>query len=210
MASSPAHPLPPANFDSRPLPIVSVSGEWFRVHKLRAHLRDKGALYFGNGAVYRFDDFKRAFGVLYLAEQGHGAFIETLGRSEDRSANPLFRSELEIRRMARVEVADLNLVDLTSTGLAQIGADNRLSTDMDYDATRAWARAFHEHPEQPDGIRYRSRNDPSARCVAVFERAREKVTYVVSALIYHRSDPAVRRKLNDYLQRYGFAFDETK
>ena len=33
-----------------------------------------------------------------------------------------------------------------------------------------WSRALWEHPQQPDGIIYRSRHDPSKVCAALFDR----------------------------------------
>ncbi len=69
----------------------------------------------------------------------------------------------------------LRLVDLTGPALSQIGADGRLTTGR-YDISQQWALALHQHPEQPDGLLYRSRHDPSQLCAAIFDRAADALT----------------------------------
>ena len=64
----------------------------------------------------------------------------------------------------------MRLVDLTGSGLATIGADNRLASG-DYRVAQRWSRALHEHPAEPDGLCYRSRLDPSRASAVLFERA---------------------------------------
>jgi len=63
----------------------------------------------------------------------------------------------------------LVLVDLTGSGLVKLGADAKL-TAGNYAKARRWARAIHEHPQQADGIRYRSRHDPNRLCCGFFDR----------------------------------------
>ena len=69
----------------------------------------------------------------------------------------------------------LPLVDLAGPGLSRIGADNRL-TAASYDLSQRWALALYEHPDQPDGLLYRSRHDPSRLCAAIFDRAAGALT----------------------------------
>ncbi len=51
-----------------------------------------------------------------------------------------------------------------------MGLDARLATGS-YKLAQKWARAFHDHPDQPDGILYRSRHDPNQQLAALFERS---------------------------------------
>jgi hypothetical protein len=64
----------------------------------------------------------------------------------------------------------LKLVDLSGSGLATIGADARLCV-VDYRVAQRWSRALWSHPQQPDGILYLSRHNPSIICAAIFDRA---------------------------------------
>jgi hypothetical protein len=74
----------------------------------------------------------------------------------------LTMSSLVTPRAARV-------VDLTGQQLAGLGLDARVFAG-DRSVARAWSRAFHEHPDRPDGILYRSRRDPSQLALALYER----------------------------------------
>jgi hypothetical protein len=146
-----------------------VHGPWFRSHELR-----HGPLYYGKTGLNRFDAPAQQYGTLYLAADLHSAFIETFGR------------QLGVRRLSMAHLASrvftqvaqsrpLHLVDLTGPGLSLIGADSRL-TSGSYDLSQNWALAFHEHPDQPDGLLYRSRHDPSRLCAAIFDRAASALT----------------------------------
>jgi hypothetical protein len=44
-----------------------------------------------------------------------------------------------------------------------------------YGTSRIWSLALHNHPDQPDGILYRSRFDDDAFCAAIYDRARSKL-----------------------------------
>ena len=52
-----------------------------------------------------------------------------------------------------------------------MGLDARLLATGSYKLAQEWAGAFQEHPDQLDGILYRSRHDPKQRLAAIFERA---------------------------------------
>ena len=62
----------------------------------------------------------------------------------------------------------LSLVDLTGKGLTFLDADGRLLTGSD-DISQKWPKALQDHPENPDGIYYRSRHDPSRFCLALYQ-----------------------------------------
>jgi hypothetical protein len=67
------HPQPPSDLSSRRLPFERIGGPLFRVHASR-----HGVLHFGTSGDNRFDDPRRAYGVLYAGLSAACAFIETL------------------------------------------------------------------------------------------------------------------------------------
>ena len=72
-----------------------------------------------------------------------------------------------------------------------------------YDVCGAWADALHDHPEQPAGILYPSRFDPSERCVALFDRAAPALHPATESLPLTELLPDVAAALD----RYGKALD---
>lgn len=164
------HPAPPRDLDRRSLPLKPASGPWYRSHRI-----DKEPLFFGRLARYRFDAPDKSFGVLYVAEEPHGAFIETFGRDLD-GYGFIDWADLERRGLAKVEARKpIQVVDLTGAGLARLGADNRLATG-EHSVSRSWSASLYQHPRSPDGIAYRCRHDPDRVAVAVFDRAAPKLT----------------------------------
>jgi hypothetical protein len=158
------HPEPPAALQQRPLPLVSAAGPWYRLHDA-----ERDPLYFGRTSLFRFDAPAGEFGALYLAGDPQGAFVETFGRLET-GGSLVTTAALARRCLTRVtSQRPLQVVDLTGAGLRRIGADNRLSTG-DYQIAQRWALRLWQHPEQPDGVQYRSRHDPSRKCLALFDR----------------------------------------
>jgi hypothetical protein len=158
------HPLPPADFAARPLPITIYRRPWFRIHRLT-----HGPLYFGRSGDNRFDAHAGEFGVLYVGKDERCAFIETFGHAT--GVRVVDHGELAARGIARVTPKrPLRFVNLTSVGLARLGADARLTAGESYDPPHRWARAIHDHPKKPDGIAYTARHDPSRVCAAIFER----------------------------------------
>src|SRR5262249_26221625 len=111
------------------------------------------------------------------------------------------QAELAVRGLARVRPKrPLRLVNLTSEGLARLGADARL-TAGDYDVAQRWARAMHDHPKKPDGIAYASRHDPSRVCAAIFERAGSELEVAALGAL---ADPAHAMLVASLLDTYGF------
>jgi hypothetical protein len=189
------HPDPPANFQQRGLPFHEARGTWVRSHALR-----HGPLFFGKTGVNRFDAPTQQYGVLYVADDLHGAFIETFGR------------QLGEKRITTVQIAartftqvasnrPLRLADLTGPGLSRIGADSRLASGS-YDLSQRWALAFFEHPDQPDGLLYRSRHDPSRLCAAIFDRAAHALTATPLGSLADAHNAAL---LADLLDTYEYA-----
>ncbi len=138
--------------------------------------------------------------MVYAANDVHGAFIETFGR--DLAGRVVREAELLGRGLARIVVRrSLRLVDLSGEGLARVGADGRLCTG-DYATAQRWALAIWAHPERPDGLAWRSRFDPSRRCVAIYDRAADAVTADEFGRL---TDPRHALVLRDVLNAYGFA-----
>jgi len=139
--------------------------------------------------------------VLYLAADAPGAFIETFGRQPGRLI--VTTTELARRSLSIITVRSrraLRLVDLSGAGLAKIGADSRL-TSGSYDVSQVWALALYEHPEQPDGLLFRSRHDPSRLCAAIFDRAEDALD---ARSLGSLADAANAVLLGHILDTYGF------
>ena len=189
------HPEPPADLPSRRLSVISLRGPWYRIHR-----REHSALHFGRSTEKRFDAPAKQYGVLYLGEDAHGAFIEVFG--ESTGINVVSYDALAQRLVSKIEARrPLTLVNLTGPGLARIGADGRLVTG-DYGVAQRWALALWSHPSKPDGLHYRARHDQSRTSVAIFNR----VKHVMRATSMGRLvDRRHEELLADILDTYGFA-----
>jgi hypothetical protein len=134
-----------------------------------------------------------------------GAFIETFGRRETSGVTPGW-NVVTLRVLAardRTQVTAsrlLRLVDLTGSGLAQIGADSRLASGS-YDVSQRWALSFFQHPSEPDGMFYRTRHDPSRFAAAIFDRAASVLRTVSLGSL---ADPDRASLLSDILLTYGY------
>jgi hypothetical protein len=53
------------------------------------------------------------------------------------------------------------------------------------------------HPDQPDGVLYRSRLDPDVKCVALYDRARSKILFDIPPVTLWRHPDR-----NRWLARY--------
>jgi hypothetical protein len=190
-----SHPEPPPDLHARSLPLQSTRTSWFRIHDLTY-----APIFFGRTGNHRFDaPHPRKYGVLYLAADVDCAFIETLGHETGK--NVIAEPELLSRGLARVRAKGvLRLVDLTAEGLARIGADNHLCTGP-IAVSQRWSRALYSHPEQPDGICFRSRHNPELLCAAIFDRVAPRVT--ASPLGCLRA-PQNMRRIAPILTKYGF------
>src|SRR3954469_14452002 len=69
------HPEPPPDLASRPLHLLTIDHAWVRSHPTTFE-----PLYFGRSGDNRFDAPHGEYGVLYLAREVEGAFVETFGR----------------------------------------------------------------------------------------------------------------------------------
>lgn len=167
---------PPPGLDRAHLERVDVDP----VDLLRLAFRSRASqLGFRDSAKYRFDAPGGEFGVLYAAFDLATAFAETVLRTVPQEIpageEPLLTyEELARRRVLQLRSVTggraLRLVKLYDEGLAAAKVDNRIATDDDYATTRLWAKAFHDHPENVDGIVYLSRFMGTRRSVVLFDR----------------------------------------
>jgi len=163
MAPKPGLPPPPADLSTRKLPLSPVKGLLFRIHRT-----DRPWRYFGKNISERFDDPLGKYGVLYAAGQPEAAFAEVFLRQ--LSLMVVAEVDLRARSLTSIAANSLRCVDLTGAGLRKLSCDNRISTEKPFTTTGLWSRAIYSHPQQPDGIIYRSRHNPRFRCLALFDR----------------------------------------
>jgi hypothetical protein len=194
-------PTPPLDFSSRPLPIRELNlsaTDLYRIHR-----REYGPIFYtrkSNGVQYRFDAMNDEFGVLYVALSIEGAFMETVIR--DRFAHgtlPLLVNEGDLlsRSVSRLgwnETRILRLADFTGP-LVVLGGDSLILSTPDYETTNIWSSAVFAHPDQVDGILYRSRY-AAQDCIAIFERAKLLARDNPILLVQHPDLPRI-------LDRYG-------
>lgn len=136
---------------------------------MRFFWEHKEPIYFNKSSVFRFNAPGGEFGILYLGEDAHSAFIETYGWLTGERY--ITREQLTKRHLALVSTnRPFSLVDISGKGLAMIGADGRLCIGDDYKISQDWSLALWRHPQKPDGILYRTRHDPGKKAVALFDR----------------------------------------
>jgi hypothetical protein len=178
-----------------PLNRIRIGTRWMRIH-----VRSRDALWFGptldTPPVHRFDDPLGKFHVCYLANRVDVSFAETFLR------NPPVRilgfGDLAARSVATVEVQRaMRLVPLHGPGLARLGTTTGLTSTTDYALSQAWSRALWKHADAPDGLVYRSRHDDSALCIALYDRARDRLAIVADDSL--TADPRLLARL---LKRY--------
>ncbi|MDR3488428.1 MAG: RES family NAD+ phosphorylase [Bradyrhizobium sp.] len=127
----------------------------------------------------RFSDPSRRvqrnrFGVLYLGSSLKVCFLETMLR-DDRDGIvgqiAIAESELDDRRYAEIRVGQpLRLLDLTGDGPVRMGIPSDVARGRRQALARKWSVAFHEHPQQLDGIVYPSRLNGETN-LAIYGRA---------------------------------------
>lgn len=192
---------PPSDLADRPLPLQIVSNPvWFRGHR-QIH----NPIYFNSTSSRFAAPDGQSFGTMYVGENEFAAFIEAFSQSLGSSLLGLFISEslLASRCLCRVTTSQsLRLVDLTSGAALKrlaANADGRIS-DGPHAVSQRWAAALWSHPDQPDGLIYRSRNAPDHRSIALFDRA-------APALVVPCTENLLRdpQRLNAILEHFGCA-----
>lgn len=195
MGDAGQHPMPPEDFVQRQLLIRVHAGPWFRIHR-----PTHSAIYFGTGSGNRFDAPEGEFGVLYMAEDIFGAFIETIG--QPTGTHRVAESTLRTHAVSRIHSSrPLHLIDLAASGgLVRIGADNGLC-DGSHEISQTWSRALHGHPARADGILYRARHDPERLACALFDRCREIVR---EERLGTMDEPSLVETIGTILEHYRF------
>jgi hypothetical protein len=195
------HPEPPPSFNTYELPLVSLDPDPDEVWQRLYRCSHASSLHFGRGRQYRFDDPHGDYGVLYVARDVQGTFIETFGDSRGPTGElEIARGDIAQRCVARIEIIrSLRVVDLTGPGLAQIQADARLTAGDNYPLSQRWGRQIFDHRQRPDGILYRARHDQSRLSLALVNRASNAVAETLHGGLL---EPRNRPLLIDILRAY--------
>ncbi len=118
------------------------------------------------------------YGVLYLGESVKVCFLEAVLRDQrDGVVGDLPIEEKELRERCYVVIettATLNLVDLREDGPVIMGVPSDVAKATSQSLARQWSLAFHEHPQQPDGVIYPSRLNGHTN-LAIYDRAIAKL-----------------------------------
>ncbi len=156
---------PTQAFNQENLPTVRVTRQhtWLQLYR-----KNQDPVFFGRTGDNRFDSSDQSFGVCYLARHINGSFVEVFCRDKLRRLTEIRLKQYHVAEMTTSR--SLKLVDLAGKGLVRLRLDARLTTG-NYKTAQLWSRAFHNHPDQADGILYRSRHDPKQQLVALFDRS---------------------------------------
>ena len=141
-------------------------------------------------APSRFSDPQERYSVLYASTSVQCSAWEHLVRNRltRRKRRRLPLSDVEGRLIVEIDSAeDLALVDLRNDGAVRIGAPPAIVHDGNHAAGRALSfRAYHDIASA-DGLMYSSRFLPDSTCVAVFDRAINKLEASrIVPLVRHR------------------------
>jgi hypothetical protein len=199
---------PPGWLDDVDLPIIHPDVfELFQCHTLR-----RGPLNFNPTPRGRFNAPHGEYGTTYLSTSAEGAFVETLVQDAPRSDSgeiAVTRSRLNTYCLCQMPYGpeagtrDLRLVDLSGNGVIAIVATGKLCALADIarlGLVQRWALRLYRHRDQPDGIFYRARHDPSRISIALFDRAAGVLTADCSTNIL--TDPVRLARILD-LYRVG-------
>jgi hypothetical protein len=165
-------PAPPADLDSRHPSLLTIDpGEtlhrfWTRVDGPRLN----ESIYYDSTRSGRLNAPDASYGVLYTANDPHGAFAETFLRTPGRRT--IDPGHLARKAYVRLTVMrPLRLIDFDGPNLAILGATAAVvHGDQPYDNSQAWSAALRAHPLRADGISYTARHDPHQICYALFSR----------------------------------------
>jgi hypothetical protein len=128
-----------------------------------------------------------------LSTSPEGAFVEKFIQDAPRDAYgrpEVTRDRLKANCLCAIPyeagaiTRPLRLVDLSAGGVVTIGATGELCALADVQRlplVRRWALRLYRHQDEPDGIYYRARHDPSRLSIALFDRAFGVLTASCSA-----------------------------
>ncbi len=205
-----SNPEPPPGIHADPpdrlpeiLPIHTITRgtELFRVH-----LACYGAIHFSGlkaeESNTRFRSPNQEYGTMYLATDLFGAFRETIGAMS--SYRLVSEANLSSRCLSIVTAdRDLDLADISGSGLTWIGADARLTTGS-YSVAQAWAKALWQHSHHVDGLYYRSRYDPSRFCVVLFSDRVATDSLTAKPISQNFLDDSFVNQLIEILNEYNY------
>ncbi len=110
---------PPADLNGRePLIYTAPEGSlWRRSHQIRHE-----PIFFGKSVAQRWDSPTGSYGVLYMAFDEYGAFMESIGRGVLKTRF-VPSSQLKLRGLSMIRFKrDLRLIDLAASGgLTRLG-----------------------------------------------------------------------------------------
>ena len=164
------------------------------------------ALHYGRDRTNRYDSPDRRYGVLYLGLTLNTALMESVFHKHhwDRTAKrSIALAEVRSRLVRAVGVLDeLKLADLTAPGVmaAHFGLNLEQLASRGYEATQQVSGEVHalRRDDEPafDGLLAPSRNNYPEPCIALFDRARDKVKVIADIdLVDHAHWP---RFVEDY------------
>ena len=170
------------------LPSFLIDAGELLQHVSRAAYRGE-PLYYGRGGTNRYDDPARAYGVLYLGRDLPTALMESVFHKHQWLADtkrPIALKEVQSRMVRAVGVvADVLLADLTAPGVmaGHFGLNLEQLASRDYTHTQQVSAQVHAMPGDDglplfDGILYPSRNNYPDASIALFERAKMKVSVI--------------------------------
>ena len=192
--STPVRPLPPPDFDARPVSTWRIP-KGSALH--RFYPTGLEPEFYDTGRSGRLNAPDGTFGVLYVAWTPRGAFAETFLREPGRTLLP---PDLVAGRSYVVFEAlrPLRIVRIYGRWMAPLGATAEVTASGPaYDVPQAWSAALYAHPSKADGIAYYARHDNSELCVALFDRAR-------GALAEVRREPDLDQEwFWELAERYG-------
>jgi hypothetical protein len=191
----PAWRLPRPELARQRLPLVELPAG---TPVVRLHTIGRDPAYFGRNGRGRFDAPDHTYGVCYLGLDDAAAFVETLLRDQDLRG--ISRADLKRRGLADGKlIRSIRLVEFGGPGLRQLRAVGG-TVHATYRVTQTWGQAFWAHPDQPDGIRYRSRFDDDQHCVALFDRAATALQLTPGVPL-----PSAPHRLGPLLDHYDLA-----
>jgi hypothetical protein len=155
---------PSARLHSRRLPLVPLPR-----HLIRISLRKyPDPLHWSQLGVHRFDSPTARYGVLYTSNYVETAILEVFG-DQWQSIRYVRFNDLDEYDVCEIEIhLSLTVVNATGKHLNRLSTDSNFFATTDYATTQSWARSFMTHLQQPAGIRYNSRKNPSRINYALF------------------------------------------
>jgi len=117
--------------------------------------------------------------VLLRYEPGRGVHRDLPLALDPASGDRLVEAtDLRLRYVSRATSTDtLEVAFFADDGLSLNGIDLRVTGGDDYGLSQRWSGAIHAHHPVVDGILDASRHHNGLYCVALFERARTRVTF---------------------------------